>query len=676
MNYRCKAYHVVLAFGLIGCFVAFSPVLTTPFRSDEWYIANFARHAPVTLETIAQASSWELFGDPRFQPFSHLLLFLIHKVLGNAFVLFHLLGWVSHITVGLLIYAIVKELHGDKMTAALCAILFVTGFSHFDTVSWTYHIYIIHQTICLLVGFWVALRDPSRLRWWQALIGGILVGFASYFYEAGIAIPILIMMVMFWSNHAFRKPGLGSNLQNLFIFAVCVVVAYGAFLGLHLSSVGGQVSARVDTALLVGAAHNTLRGLWRQGVVANLGFPPRHAIGDIFYLQGSEFSILPVLAIPLFLAAITIGLRTQGLRLFGQMRHRKYLLLIFLACAISYYGIIAIGRFNLYVVTQARYFYLPDAFLVLAFSWPMAVAGSLELEKYGKNSASGWRRIGTMMVRPQTWAMCGVCIVITLNAFHVFAMCREIARIMSPVKKSIETVKHFSEMPDSGKQLYIDFVPRNLGDKLFGGTHIALETCFADTGILTRHVAEAEYMYTEPDGIVPNPAFRPQKTNSANFTLEFDYVMWGQLITVINSPENTFRIRQLSAGENEILLRLTYRVGEDQRELYMAARHPRHYVSHVVIQQQNDTLYILEQGQLIAVRRVGQGEILWQDDMLFLGSRTVFPPQYCYLENFFACVGKAKYDLEGMGVGELVLGSSFRAPMPALNSDPLYWSTD
>ncbi|MBW1741903.1 MAG: hypothetical protein JRJ47_00540, partial [Deltaproteobacteria bacterium] len=84
MNIR--AHHAVLALGLIGAFIAFSPVLTTPFRNDEWYIANFARYAPLTIETIAQASSWELFGDPRFQPFSHLLLFLIHKVFGDAFV--------------------------------------------------------------------------------------------------------------------------------------------------------------------------------------------------------------------------------------------------------------------------------------------------------------------------------------------------------------------------------------------------------------------------------------------------------------------------------------------------------------------------------------------------------------------------------------------------------------
>ncbi len=674
MCYRCKAHHIVLALGLIGCFVAFSPVLTTPFRSDEWYIANFARHAPTTLETIAQAASWELFGDPRFQPFSHLLLFLIHKVIGNAFVLFHLLSWVSHITVGLLIYAIVKELHGDKMTAALCAILFVTGFSHFDTVSWTYHIYIIHQTICLLVGFWVALRDPSRLRWWQALIGGILVGFASYFYEAGLAIPILIMMVMFWSNYAFRKPGLGSNLQNLFIFAVCVVVAYGAFLGLHLSSVGGQVSARVDTALLVGAAHNTLRGLWKQGVVGNLGFPPQYAFGDLFYLQGSHFEFLPILAIIFFLTAVICNLVAR--KSLPRRENRKYLLLIFLACAVSYYGIIAIGRFNLYVVTQARYFYLPDAFLVLAFSWPMAAACPVELEKYGKNSASGWRRIGTMMVRPQTWAMCGVCIVITLNAFHVFAMCREIARIMSPVKKSIETVKHFSEMPDGGKRLYVDFVPRNIGERLFGGTHIALETCFSNTGILTRQVPKAEYTFTMADGIISNPAFGLQRPENRSFTLEFAQVMWGQLVTVINSPENTLRIRQWSAGENEIVLRLTYRIGNEHREVYMTAQHPRRYVSHVVIQQQDDTLYIAEEGKVIAAKRVGNGEILWRDDTLFLGTGVVFPPQFCYLENFFACVGKAKYNMEGIEVGGLLPGASFRAPMPALNSDPLYWSTD
>jgi hypothetical protein len=357
------------------------------------------------------------------------------------------------------------------------------------------------------------------------------------------------------------------------------------------------------------------------------------------------------------------------------MKDQGYLLLIFLACAISYYGIIAIGRFNLYVVTQARYFYLPDAFLVLAFSWPMAMAGSLGVERLGRNGAGAWHRISRMIVNPQTWARCAVFVVITLNAYHIFGACSKIAQIVSPVKDSIETVKNFSKISEGEKRLYVDFVPRNMGEKLFGGTHVALETSFANSGILTRHLAQAEYTFTKADGIISNPAFRRQNADSTGFTIEFDYVMWGQLITVINSPENTLRIRQWSAGENEILLRLTYRLGEDQREFYITARHPRHYVSHIVIQQQNDTLYILEEGQLIAVKRVGEGEVLWRDDMLFLGTQTVFPPQYCYLENFFACVGKAKYDLKGKGMGDLVPGASFRAPMPALNSDPLYWNT-
>ena len=676
MQERCKPHHVVLALGIIGSLLAFSLVLTSPFRNDEWYIANFARHAPFTLETIAQASYWELFGDPRFQPFSHLLLFLIHKVLGDAFILFHLLSWVSHIVVGLLIYAIVRELHDDKMTASLCAVLFITGFSHFDAVSWTYHLYIIHQAICLLVGFWIVLRDPLQLRWWQVLPGGMLVGLACYFYEAAVVIPALIMIMAFHSHYRLQKSGSESKSRNLFIFALCAVVLYGGFLGLYLSQMGAQISGRVDPGLFSVAAVNTLKGLWKQGVVGNLGFPPRHTFGDLLYLKGSDLSIVPISAIILFFTALTIGLFSQGGRFLRQRKRQGYLILIFLGCAVSYYGIIAMGRFNLYVVTQSRYFYLPDIFLVLAFSWPMAAACSVRPETPGRNSKGGWGRVSIVLGRPQTWAVCAVCIVIALNGFHVFRMCGEIARIVSPVKASIDSVKRFRQAAGVEKQLYVDFVPRNLDDKLFGGTHIALETCFGDSGILTRHVGRAEYMYNKSDGIVPNAAFGSQKANTQDFTLEFDYMMWGDLITVINSPQSTFRIRRLSPTENELLLRLTYlREGRPQ-EIYVTAKHPRHYVSHVVVQKQGENVYAVEEGRVIGVMRVGQGEVLWKDDVLFLGARVVFPPQYCYLENFFACVAKTKYDLEGMKVGDVIPGSALRSPMPALNSDPLYWSLD
>ena len=671
MHYKLRAHHFVLAVGVIGSFLAFLPVLTTPFRNDEWYIASFSRHAPVTLQTIAQVSSWELFGDPRFQPLSHLLLFFVHRVLGNSFMLFHLLSWVSHAVVGLLIYGIVKDLHGHKMTAALSAILFVTGFSHFDTVSWTYHLYIIHQTACFLFGFWIVLRGPSRLRWWQGVAGGILVGFASYFYEAGLAIPIFILGTMFWSHYKSEKSESHSNLIRVFSFAVCVVVGYGAFLGFHLLQVGSQISARVDVALFLRAARNSFAGLWSQAILGNLGFPPRHAMGDIFYLQGNELSFAPIVATGIFLAALASGLRRFRQRSAGK--NRAYLLPVFLACAVSYYGIIAIGRFNLYVLTQARYFYLPDAFLVLAASWPMVLACSVQSKEPSKQGICSRRHILRSIARPQVWAIGAVCIVITLNACHVFGMCREIARTLAPVKDAIDTVEDFCRRWNGEKRLYVDFLPRNLAGRLFGGTHVALETSLEMPGILTRHVSEAQYVFTESQGIIPNPTFRRQKTNGDDFTLEFDYVMWGPFISVIDSPENTFRIRQLSAQENELLLRLTYQTGADRRECFVTARHPRHYVSHVVIQQQDNTLYAVEEGKVILVKPVGPGEVLWQDNVLFLGSRVVFPPQYCYLENFFACIGKARYDLQGMNVGDVISNPSLRAPMPALNSDPVYW---
>lgn len=676
MRWRCKPHHVVLALGIIGSFVALSPVLTTPFRNDEWYIASFAGHAPLSVETIAQASSWELFGDPRFQPFSHLLLFFVHKVLGDAFVLFHFLSWISHVVVGLLIYAIIRELHDDRMTASLCAVFFVTGFSHFDAVSWTYHLYIIHQAICLLLGFWIILRDPLHLRWWQAVTGGLLVGLACFFYEAAVIIPPLIIMMAFGSHYMLRKSEPESKLRNLFIFALCAAVFYGGFFGLYLSQMGAQISGRVDTGLFSVAAFNTLKGLWKQGVVGNLGFSPRYSVGDLLYLQGSDFSIVPMAAIILFFAALAIGLRFHGSRTFRRAKSHWCLILVLFGCAVSYYGIIAMGRFNLYVVTQSRYFYLPDVFLVLAFSWPMAAACSVRPETPGRNGKEGWRYISSVLVRPQAWAVCAVCIVIVLNAFHVFGMCREIARIVSPVETSIESVRRFGRMSGPEKKLYVDFVPRNLDDKLFGGTHIALETCFGDNGILTRHVAKAEYVYNKSDGIVPNAAFGSQEANTGDFTLEFDYVMWGDLITVINSPHNTFRIRRLSSAENELLLRLTCLYEGRSQEIYVSAAHPRHYVSHVVVQKQGENVYAIEEGRLIAIKRVGQGEVLWQDKTIFLGSRVVFPPQYCYLENFFACVGKAKYDLEETDVGDIIPGSDLRAPMPALNSDPLYWRFD
>ena len=670
-----KTHYVVLALGMLASLIALSPLLSAPFRNDEWYIANFARYAPLTVETLAQASSWELFGDPRFQPFSHLLLFLIHKMLGNAFVLFHLLSWVSHIVVGLLIYAIVRELHNDKLTASLCAVLFILGFSHFDTVSWTYHLYIIHQAICLLFGFWIVLKDPVALRWWQALPGGMLVGLACYFYEAALVIPVLILILVFRSYYLLKKSDPESKSQNLVLFALCVTVLFSGFLGLYLSQMGGQISGRLDTGLFSAASVNTLKGLWGQGVIGNSGFSPRHAVGDLLYLQGSRLGIVPMCTVILFLTALAIRLRSPGSDILQRMKRDWYLIGVFLGCAVSYYGIIAIGRFNLYVVTQSRYFYLPDVFLVLAFSWPLAVAcsGSDEAPIHGN---SRWGRLTTALVRPQTWAVCSVCAVCLLNAFHVFGMCREIARIVSPVEVSIENVKRFSQTHAPGNQLYVDFVPRNLDDKLFGGTDIALETCFGDRGLLTRHVWRARYIYSASDGIVPNRAFGAKKADAGDFTLEFDYVMWGDFITVIHSPQNTFCIRQVSPAEDELLLRFTFLGDGRRQEIYMIAKHPRRYVSHVVVQKQGGNIYAIEEGRVIAVKRVGEGEVLWEDETLFLGSRVVFPPQSCYLENFFACVGKAKYDLEGADIGDIIPGSALRAPMPALNSDPLYWRFD
>jgi hypothetical protein len=132
----------------------------------------------------------------------------------------------------------------------------------------------------------------------------------------------------------------------------------------------------------------------------------------------------------------------------------------------------------------------------------------------------------------------------------------------------------------------------------------------------------------------------------------------------------------LSSAQNELLLRLTHLAEDGPQEIYVTAKHPWRRVSHVVVQKQGANIYAIEEGRLIAVKPVGEGEVFWKDEALFLGSRVVFPPQYCYLENFFACVGKARYDLGGMEVGDIISDSALRAPMPALNSDPRYWKSD
>lgn len=464
----------VLSIYTITAIVAFLPTIHTVFRSDDWIILSlFNNLEGMTLASAKDIALFEMFGDIRFQPIAHFLLYARHLIFGSNMLAYHLLNITLHVLTGVAVFKVLSALTRDSKLSFILGLIFITLPSQFDTITWTYHIYIIVSTLFVLLSVCLALKyagSPKKVFLFTALLLALV---SMLLYEPAILGPASLLLIV----SGLYLSGSGSITRRDLILTISSVIGVYAFYlaltayGLSLTRQNHSVSPS-DLATLGNMAKAfmvTARNIWESTFIKNIGIPPNVEITDIVYLLTPKglYTALPALG------KIALGLFI--LSLFRPGRSDRHIAIALGVFAISYIYIISLGRVLtnsvMYVPSQPRYQYFPNALLLIT-------AGIFL-----------WRKFQDKGLRPLISVV--IFAMLLWNLQNVVHANNLVAAATRPLDYHYYNIKGFFKSHPSAR-LLMTFTPET-DRKFYLGFDIALDILFKDR--LTKFSQKATHIY-------------------------------------------------------------------------------------------------------------------------------------------------------------------------------------
>ena len=634
----------VCYFLLAGC--VFYPTATNIFRSDYWLIATlFDSHNTLSYDVLKKVVFFEMFGDLRFQPLGHLIMFLRHLVFGKEIVLYHLLNIVLHVAIALLIFSILSSLLKDVRYAFLFGLMFIVLPSQFDTVVWTYHIYIIVSTICVLLVIFFINRY-SETGSYAYLAGAFTVLLISiYLYEAIILLPLLLVFLYVGLNH-FKDRTVSVReiaiiLCGIFLIYVLYTVSASYCLTLTQTNKRMSLSDLMSISLIMDGIGAVFNNLWISGIFKNIGIIPYIRIKDIVYvyLPGKLFAFIPLVKI-----AIAIVL----LSLIRFSRRNVYLAVSLMVIALSYFFIISLGRLFTndltYVVSQPRYQYFPNTILTVTI-------GILLWRIYSDNA-----RLRTIILT--------ILFVVTFwNSQNVLFANNMVSRAMQSLDMHYYRIRDFLNKNPSA-ELFIDFIPDTFG-KLYLGSSIALDIMF--NGHITKHIKRASHIYNGTSFIENRNPHNESSTGSGqlqDFTIEWLYMASGDIdgkeIGIIGAEDIYPKIVIDTEGSINIIVRETE---TDEIHTY-SLEHPYEPDNHIpymgtyasmVVEKDGEWLCMIYNGILYDKQKLASTYKDWNGDgVKLLGEYYKGAEAVVFVERLFIQLDRNRYRCGNYNIGDRI----------------------
>jgi hypothetical protein len=480
----------------------FYPTAGNIFRSDDWHLlALFDSVKGFSYESFVKISFFEMFGHVRFQPLAHLLIYARHLLFGGNVVFYHLLNMALHALTAFLVYKAAVLLTEDRRLSFLLGLVFITLPSQFDTVNWTYHIYIIAGALLALLAVILAVKSVKATA--RAMfVAAVIMSLASFIlYESAAFAPAAVFLVA-WS---FNPGGARPVGRRTAVFAVTAVVAAYFFYALIAAYGVSLTKAKQAMSLselfmavnLWTSVKTFFMNLWESTFLKNAGVGLSVNVGDIVYaeLPKAWFKDLPAL--------LKASAGVFALLLFRPAKGKTGVALVLGALALSYLFIITTGRSLTnspsYFIAQPRYQYFANAVLL--------VMASLFLCASHKGRRLG-PALATVFIAVSFW-----------NTQTVMAANNKVAEAMGPMDAYYYKVKGFlKENPRA--VLFLDFTP-DVSTKFFLGTDAALDLIYK--GSITKFQARASHVY---DGETVRAFSAPSGASAAalgNFTVVWNY---------------------------------------------------------------------------------------------------------------------------------------------------------
>ncbi len=187
------------------------PSFSHPPRSDFWSTAYFFH----SINSFPAASKWmhifqyDPWSQVRFQPLAYSILYIEHLLFGSNFVYFHIFNFILYFISILLLYKLALNFCKSKILTAVFMGVFAFLFSHFDIISWSFHIYIIFAFCSFLLGFilYINFLRSGKTILLPFVIFLFLLGMLCY--EIFVLWPLAIVILSYMGNitdrHRFKK---------------------------------------------------------------------------------------------------------------------------------------------------------------------------------------------------------------------------------------------------------------------------------------------------------------------------------------------------------------------------------------------------------------------------------------------------------------------------------------
>ena len=364
-----------LFFFLAGLTIFYGSSFSNPPRSDYWsalYVFQVvdASPAPPSWTSILTFDLWK---HGTYRPFSHLVLYLEHRLFADHFRGNHILNFLAYCLSILLLYRLAVDLGLDRFLTLAFLTLYGFLFTHFDIVTWTFQLFSTMSFSAFLGGFILYLRFLRSSRRGLLFAVGPLFLFGMLCSEVYLLWPLAVL----WLTRAdsTRRPESRPRTRHTPVFLMLVLI-YAVYLGgFYLVRTAPRNTGAVphfqfsQIALALGAS---FFNFFYNGIAAAI-LPGLNVPARIYYniemggMLSSWHQALP--------AIVRIGGGAGFLLLLGifillrRKRRTFQLLTFFFFLGFTSFLITALSRLSTnyvsYSLVQFRYQYIPNAMLIM-----------------------------------------------------------------------------------------------------------------------------------------------------------------------------------------------------------------------------------------------------------------------------------------------------------------------
>lgn len=361
----------------------YRPSFSNPPRSDYWsafyffHLVNASDASPSHLHVL----TYDPWQHGTYRPLSFFIIYLEWLVFGAAFTGNHIVSFALYCVNLLLLYKLAMNFSLDRVLTLAFLAVFALLFSHFDIITWTFHVYSLLAFCSLLLGFNLFFTFLRSGRKRLLLPVGLFLLIGMLCYEVFALWPLALIILLF-----LPRGGEESRLSKISPLASCLILLGAVYFSyfvifllmrsIGVYAVGPLLGPRhpITGRSIILSVFAPFFNLVYTGILVNIcpavTMPAlvrdNIDMGGLLYSWASKLNGITILTGGIA-AVLFLGL---GIFLFKKRRLRTLVLMIFLLFLLcSFFSTISLARSItnplFYVFIQFRYQYVPNAITVL-----------------------------------------------------------------------------------------------------------------------------------------------------------------------------------------------------------------------------------------------------------------------------------------------------------------------